>query len=59
MLRGAGEFGMQIFQFYQQPQNKARLKESLVEDKVLDKILEEASVKVVTAEIKPEEAEEA
>ena len=59
MLRGAGEFGMQIFQFYQQPQNKARLKESLVEDKVLDKILDEASVKVVTAEIKPEEAEEA
>jgi|GEM_PF-1756516 len=54
MLRGAGEFGMQIFQFYQQPQNKARLKESIIEDKVLDKILEGASVKVVSAEIKPE-----
>lgn len=54
MLRGAGEFGMQIFQFYQEPQNKARLKESLIEDKILDKILEEASVKVINAEIKPE-----
>jgi len=59
MLRGAGEFGMQLFQFYQEPRNKARLKESLIEDKVLDKILEGASVKVLTAEIKPEEAEEA
>jgi hypothetical protein len=50
---------MQLFQFYQEPRNKARLKESLIEDKVLDKILEGASVKVLTAEIKPEEAEEA
>lgn len=59
MLRGAGEFGFQLFQFYQEPKNKARLKESLAEDKILDKIIEGASVKVTQDEIKPEANEEA
>ena len=61
MLRDAGEFGFQLFQLYQEPKNKARLKDAIIEDKILDKVLEGASVKVTKAEIKPEEttAEEA
>jgi trigger factor len=53
MVRTSGEFGWQLFQFYNEPKNRERLKASLQEDKALDKIIELASVSVVQAEIEP------
>lgn len=51
MVRSSGELGWQLFQFYNEPKNRERLKSSLQEDKALDKIIELASVSVVDAEI--------
>ena len=53
MVRTSGELGWQLFQFYNEPKNRERLKASLQEDKALDKIIELASVSEVEAEIEP------
>jgi len=53
MVRTSGEMGWQLFQFYNEPKNRERLKASLQEDKILDKIIELASVSEVETEIAP------
>ena len=45
MLRSAGEYGMQMIQFYQQPANRDRLKAMILDDKVVDSYIEAANFK--------------
>ncbi len=55
MLRSAGEYGMQMIQFYQQPANRERLMASLLDDKVIDSYIEAATFKSVDRELGVEE----
>ena len=55
MLRSAGEYGMQMIQFYQQPANRDRLKAAILDDKVIDSYIESASFKEVEQELGVEE----
>lgn len=47
MLRSAGEYGMQMIQFYQQPANRDRLKAMILDDKVIDSYIEAANFKEI------------
>ena len=56
-LQGAGEFGFQLFQYYQQPENRERLEMMIVEDKVFDAVLEQAQVNWIDSLIPTKEEE--
>jgi trigger factor len=56
-LQGAGEFGFQLFQHYQKPENRERLEMMIVENKVFDAVLEQAQINWIDASI-PTKAEE-
>ncbi|MAD61558.1 MAG: trigger factor [Myxococcales bacterium] len=51
MLRSAGEYGMQMIQFYQQPANRDRLKAMILDDKVIDSYIEAADFKEIENEL--------
>ena len=51
MLRSAGEYGMQMIQFYQQPANRDRLKAMILDDKVIDSYIEAANFKEIKNEL--------
>ena len=55
MLRSAGEYGMQMIQFYQQPANRDRLKATILDDMVIDSYIEAADFTAVEREIGLEE----
>lgn len=55
LLRSAGEYGMQMIQFYQQPANRDRLKASILDDKVIDAYIAGAQLKEVEKELGVEE----
>lgn len=42
LLQSAGEFGMQLFNFYRQPGNRARLEQIILDEKVVDSYIESA-----------------
>lgn len=58
MLSSSGEFAMQLFQFYQQPENRQRLERVILDEKVIDSYIESAELPKVERELDVE-AEEA
>ena len=51
MLQSAGEFGMQLFNFYRQPNNRARLEQMILDEKVVDSYIEGANFAEVEREL--------
>jgi trigger factor len=46
IMKATGNFGMQLFELYREPKNRERLKASLLEDKVMDTLIENAQVAI-------------
>jgi FKBP-type peptidyl-prolyl cis-trans isomerase (trigger factor) len=57
MLQNAGEIAMQLFQFYQMPEYQARLKQTLLDEKVINHYIELANLPEVERVIEVKEAE--
>jgi trigger factor len=57
IMKATGNFGMQLFELYREPKNRERLKASLLEDKAMDQLIENAQV-VVKQQKVPTLAEE-
>ena len=51
MLRSAGQYGMELIQFYQQPANRDRLKAAILDDMVIDSYIDAAGFKTVDREL--------
>ena len=51
LLQTSGRFGMQLLQMYRDPEARSRLKQSLVEDKVLDIMIEGSTLNKTTVPV--------
>jgi FKBP-type peptidyl-prolyl cis-trans isomerase (trigger factor) len=51
LIQSAGEFGMQLFNFYRQPANRARLEQIILDEKVIDSYIDGAGLADVEQEL--------
>ena len=51
LIQSAGEFGMQLFNFYRQPANRARLEQIILDEKVIDSYIDAADLADVEQEL--------
>ena len=51
LIQSAGEFGMQLFNFYRQPANRARLEQIILDEKVIDSYIDAAGLSEVEQEL--------
>ena len=51
LIQSAGDFGMQLFNFYRQPANRARLEQIILDEKVIDSYIDTAELVEVEREL--------